>query len=162
MNKQTKDSIISNTVFVASAVGGAKLSDGLVGLLPMDSGDTTTKKITQGALVLIGITGAAFIKGKSMIAKATRSASLGGALMQANNLINGVVADSGAVKPATPESTPAEKAMSNAFGLGCGCQEEAVSYPLLQMPSLNFAMRPSAARNYGIQEGANVSADMFN
>ncbi|SEA12781.1 hypothetical protein [Bizionia paragorgiae] len=162
MNKQTKDSIISNTVFVASAVGGAKLSDGLVGLLPINSGDTTTKRIAQGALILIGIGGSVMIKGKSMFATASRAASLGNALIQANNLVNDVVADSGAVKPATPESTPAEKAMSNAFGLGCGCQEEAVSYPLLQMPSLNFAMRPSVERNYGIREGQAISASLFN
>jgi len=162
MNKQTKDSIVSNAVTVASAVGGATLSDGLVGMIPFKQGDTTSKKLTQGGLIVLGIAGGVLIKGKSMAARAGRGASIGNAIIQAKNLVNGFMAESGIVKPATEDSTPVEKGMSNAFGLGCGCQDEAAAYPLLQMPSLNFAMRPSVECNYGIAEGQPVTANAFN
>lgn len=162
MNKQTKDSIVSNAVTVASAVGGATLSDGLVGMIPFKAGDTTSKKLAQGGLVILGIAGGVLIKGESMAAKAGRGASIGNAIIQAKNLVNGFMAESGAVKPATEDSSAMDKALSNAFGLGCGCQDEAASYPLLQMPSLNFAMRPSVERNYGITEGQAVTANSFN
>ncbi|WP_044398828.1 hypothetical protein [Lacinutrix sp. Hel_I_90] len=160
MNKQLKDSIIDNTVTVLSAVGGGKLSNGVVGLIPVE--DKMGKVAVKGVIALSSIAGAAYIKGKSVTKSAARGALLGMAWKQIDTLTDDLVKDNNIIDPITEGSSTAEKFIANVFGMGCPAQTQSPRY--VQMPSLNmpFMTAPDRAKNLGVTQLQTVSAESFN
>ncbi len=157
----TQDSAIESAIDLGSALGGGMLSNGLMTLVPESQAKNLIYiKGGAAAAALVGMA-ATDVKKASWL----KSAFLGMAIAQGLGLVQEL--GKKVVKTeANPEGTDS-KFIAGVFGLACPCDaaNDTTERQYVQMPALNGSyldLYKTRAANFGVQQGAEVSAASFN
>lgn len=127
LKKPSQKTIVDAAVLVGSAVGGAAVSRGVFGAIPLTppASGTDYKKIgARVVLIALGIAGAASINGSDTVANGAKGALAGMAIQQGLDLVADFAAASPKTAALTVSTKSTDKFAARALGLGCACDQK--------------------------------------
>lgn len=134
--KITAGNVSHNALSLGGVLAGGALSNGLMTFVPAEQ-----VLLARGGMTVVGLAGAASIKGKSSSDNLVKFALLGLAVAQGTALVKKYVGDQVTIDE---NSTASQKFVGGMVGLGCP-DDNVGSYPALASPVINFpALAPSS------------------
>lgn len=127
LKKPSQKTIVDAAVLVGSAVGGAAVSRGIFGAIPLTppASGTDYKKIgARLVLIALGVAGAASIDGKDTVASGVKGALAGVAIQQGLDLVADFAAKSPGATSLTVSTKAIDKFKARTLGLNCACDSQ--------------------------------------
>lgn len=124
--KPSQKTIVDAAVLAGGAVGGAAISRGVFGAIPLTppASGTDYKKIgARVVLIAIGIAGAAAVTGTDSVTTGVKGALAGVAIQQGLDLIADVAAKSPTTAALSTSTKASNKFAARTLGLGCACDQ---------------------------------------
>ncbi|MFY0481657.1 hypothetical protein ACI6PS_03555 [Flavobacterium sp. PLA-1-15] len=153
LKKPSQKTIVDAAVLVGSAVGGAALSRGAFGAIPLTppASGTDYKKIgARLALIAVGIAGAASISGNDAVATGAKGALAGVAIQQGLDLIADFAAASPSATALTSSTNKISQFKARTLGLNCACDQKTYALGKPRRRALR-AVDTSEYGNHGYQ-----------
>lgn len=126
--KITSANVSSNALAMGGALAGGALSNGLMTFVPAEQ-----EVLARGGMTVVGLAGAASIKGTTSAERLVKFGLLGFAIAQGTALVNKFAQKQMDINET---STASQRFVGGMVGLACPCEG---AYPALAAPVLNFA-----------------------
>ncbi len=147
--KITAENVSYNALSLGGAIAGGALSNGLMTFVPAEQ-----VLLARSGIAVVGLAGAASIKGKTSADNLVKGALLGLSIAQGVALVKKYAGDQITIDE---NSTASQKFVAGAVGLGCP-NDNVGSYPALASPVINFPALEPSSPGYGQSDEIDVTA----